>query len=172
MLVKDSTPLYRFLAWLLGRQPDLSQSEIGRKAGLSQSMINKVMRQRGTAWPDAKTFRGVAGAYWREWVLFLETHPDVQRQLDEEFAWARGALPPAGTAEAPSQELAEARQTLTDLFSSGDRARQGFILDMLRAAMKHTGVDQEGLVTKESGLTNRKHRTKFRARDRLRRHAV
>lgn len=82
-----------FLEWLQDEDPDLSQSEIARRARLSQSVINKILVKTGSPGNDASpdTYRLLAAAFSSRWAQFLKGHPDLRQQLLDQYAWAVGS---------------------------------------------------------------------------------
>lgn len=85
--------LRMFLQWLLVQHPDTSQSEIARRAGLSQSVVNKILVQTGNREPDPETYRALASTYEPDWTQFLREHPSASRELWSLYGWALAAEP-------------------------------------------------------------------------------
>jgi transcriptional regulator with XRE-family HTH domain len=133
--------LHAFITWLQqrsvepGSQRPLSQSDIARRSGLSQSMINKVMQRRGTASSPA-TYQRLCAAFWHQWVQFLEEHEDMRVRLAKEFQWVAPAL--KAEAEHADTDMAEGIRLLRAIFSSD--THKGLVLQQLRAQAAFIGA--------------------------------
>jgi transcriptional regulator with XRE-family HTH domain len=133
--------LHEFITWLQkrsvepGSQRALSQSDIARRSGLSQSMINKVMQRRGTASSPA-TYQRLCAAFWHQWVQFLQEHEELRAQLARDYQWVAPALK-AGV-ERPDSDMAEGTRLLGAIFASD--THKGLVLQQLRAQAAFIGA--------------------------------
>jgi transcriptional regulator with XRE-family HTH domain len=80
--------LLKFLTWLIDRDATLSQSEIARRAGLSQSAVNKIFKQRGVA-QSAETYEALATAFPTQWADFLAEHTRLAEELREQYSFTK-----------------------------------------------------------------------------------
>lgn len=86
--------LREFLGYLQASDPKLTQSEVGRRAGISQSVVNKILHGRGVGWPCIETYRSLAEAFPDEWRTFLAAHALYREALQRTFAWAHFTTAP------------------------------------------------------------------------------
>ncbi len=70
----------------LHRKHRLSQTEIARRAGLSQGLIYKILAGLGTH--QMRTYKQLISAFPAEWSDYLRRHPSIRRELDQAFGWA------------------------------------------------------------------------------------
>lgn len=92
-----------FLRWMQKHQPELSQAEMARKAGIGQSWINKVALGGSIRFPDVDMCHKLFRAYPDDWITFLRAHPTIVRELRELFDWAFIAERPLPTPGLPTE---------------------------------------------------------------------
>jgi transcriptional regulator with XRE-family HTH domain len=125
--------LHRFVKRLVESGVVASQSEIARRAGVSQGTVNKAFLETGE--PDVDTCRKIAEAYPIEWADHLRDHDEYREDLRRRFAWAFAGSPPIATSRTPeSWRAIEAFERLFALDKGRWRALQVVIQDLLAAA--------------------------------------
>lgn len=100
----------------LRKKLELSQTEIGRRSGVSQSAINKTIA--GINKPHLETYAKLAKAFPLEWGNFLKQYPPFKAEIIESIKWM---LP---------QELRTPLEQIADI----DSAMYQSIIDVLKFA--------------------------------------
>lgn len=129
----DSKVLKSFIEYLQERYPDLTQSGLARKAGVSQGLINKIVLGGNTTEPDPKTFRMIAESHLLDWQDFLRGRPNFSKSISEEFHWVETALE-RDKKDAPApldRDMAEALDLMKSIFA--DPGMKAGVLGSLRA---------------------------------------
>jgi transcriptional regulator with XRE-family HTH domain len=80
-------PLREFLKSLVHRG-GYSQSEIARRAGVSQAVVNKILVGNSSREPAPATYKGICTAFSVEWEEFLLSHAESRENLRETYGWA------------------------------------------------------------------------------------
>lgn len=124
--------LAEFLQWLMAhpqhKRAAPSQSDIARKSGLSQSLVNKLLGGIHHA-PVLDTYQKLTASYRLEWQDFLETHPRVREELSRAYGWATGHLEDGS----PSDPQARSAQGyLAAIFQTGDETMKAMVVQLLR----------------------------------------
>ena len=70
----------------LHRKRSLSQTEIARRAGLSQGAIYKILT--GIGRPQLATYQKLSRAFPEAWRDYLRRHPSFRRELADTVGWA------------------------------------------------------------------------------------
>jgi transcriptional regulator with XRE-family HTH domain len=106
---------------------ELNQSEIARRAHLSQAVVNKAVQTLGHREPAAETYRALAEAFPSEWTAFLEAHPEYQAHLTRLYGWAFPAKikPPTSDAARRLSAIEAELLRLLQLARTGKAARRG-----------------------------------------------
>jgi transcriptional regulator with XRE-family HTH domain len=65
-----------------------NQSEIARRADISQSTVNKLLVGNSRQEPVPDTYKGICAAFSVEWVTFLGSHAEAREHLLETYGWA------------------------------------------------------------------------------------
>lgn len=81
--------LRAFIAWLQEQRPELTQSEVGRRARVSQSFVSKLMRGSAVRDPTVESHRQILGTFALDWVRFLAAHPTITTELERQYEWLR-----------------------------------------------------------------------------------
>lgn len=76
-----------------------NQSEIARRAGISQSTVNKLLVGHSRQEPVPATYKGICAAFSLEWETFLRSHAEVREHLLETYGWAVPGRLATGTSE-------------------------------------------------------------------------
>lgn len=76
-----------FIVWLCTERPSLSQSEIARRSGISQSFVNKLVRGGATKEPSTHSYARVVSAFEDHWRRFLVEVPEAAEELRERYGW-------------------------------------------------------------------------------------
>ena len=114
----------RGLVTALHRKHGLSQTEIARRAGLSQGLIYKLLAGLGT--PQMRTYKRLIAAFPEEWSDHLKHHPSARREFHHTFGWALRTEPEHDTWRRNIRALLEAELDASDLEELPNHLKQQY----------------------------------------------
>lgn len=124
--------LQTFVVWLQNEKPDLTQSAIARRSGLSQSLIYKLVAGMQRQETSSETTRALVEAYPQEWTEFLRRHPEARQQLRERYGWARVTSPSTENHGFGDARLGEAVAAFRQILTAG-----GDVADLALMQLRH-----------------------------------